>query len=141
MYRPEGLYQAGSWTHVAASLGYKNLPSKAKRDLPRAEDFIETMTEAHVIGNMKHFLGLAQNDDDDNPADLPAANADAEEKMNWAKQNLEQFIETFISYSFDKNPMDTEDITDMRQAHSRATMTLGLWDMLFHRISKRQTEI
>jgi len=133
LYKPNDVHKPGSWAHLATCLGYKNLPTKGKKDFNRAEDFVETITEAHIIGHVMELLRIA------NLQALPdnfPENSSIEEKKAWIENNFGIFVDSRIWFKFEQESENDEENDDQRYFHSLLTMSLGVIDMLFHQVCK-----
>jgi len=91
---------------LATCLGYKNLPTKGKKDFNRAEDFVETITEAHIIGHVMNFFRMANLRD--LPENFPEENSPIEEKKTWVEENFGNFVDEYIWFKFEQESDNDE---------------------------------
>ena len=80
-------------------LGNSNLPGDAKKDLNRVEDFLKTVTEAHIVCALCQILGIPSRE-----ADIEVAHD--EDLDAWLHQKLDLFVSTFLDLAFQAPPCE-----------------------------------
>ena len=79
----------GSLFNLAAHLSVSNLPKDAKKDLNRVEDFLTTVTEAHVVAALETLMK--------NKGGPEAVGDDPE---SFCLTLVDELLESFVDYKF-----------------------------------------
>jgi len=91
----------GTLRHLAGVLSAGNLPSDAKKDLNRVEDFLQTVTEGHVCAALMKYFRITKTDQTPNwqlPNDLQA-------RAQWISRHLDQFLDHFADLTLPETPV------------------------------------
>lgn len=84
----------GSLFSLAGHLSVSNLPLDAKKDLNRVEDFLTTVTEAHVVAALRTALSSCNEDPERTPVGL-------------ANLLVDKVLDSFVDCTFEESPKNT----------------------------------
>lgn len=129
----KGKNGAGTLRSIAAELNTANLPLNAKKDLNRVEDFLETVTEAHIVCAMMKVLG----------GEINLENETEEGRKRWLEDKLEKFVTTYLDLDFkEHNPPSAptrrpRGNKDLVFDHAKLVLNLGLFLLIVKKTTRR----